>query len=814
MKAIPAVRAARRGLSGRRVQTIVIALVVLVSTAASTLALGLLVASNAPFDRAFAAQRGADVTAVVSASSAQLAATTRLPGVTATAGPFPEASVTVLVSVPGGGPSGPGGPGGRPQPGPAGGPSAGQSIQVQMPLTLAGRSSPGGPVDDIILSSGHWAQGPGQVVWAEGQNGITPPVGTQVTVTGVPGGPKLTIVGIANSITGTASAWVTPAELTALRKAGTPDVTQMLYRFAGAGTEAELTADIASLRSSLPPGALLGAQSYLPVKLQATGSIAPWVPFIVAFGVLGLVMSVLIVVNVVSGAVVAGTRRIGVLKSIGFSPVQVVATYVLQIGIPALVGCVLGVVAGNLLAVPLLDQTAQLYGVGSLAVSTWVDVAVPLAMLGVCCIAALLIALRAGRMSAVQAIATGRAPRPSHGYGAHRLLGRMKWLPRPVTLGLAGPFARPARTSVTFAAIAFGVVAVTFAVGLGTSLGLVYTDLSHTSSDPVQVQLRGTGPVPTSIGSTEPSLSSQERTVQAALAAQPGTLHYVTEGEDQISVLELSSPLQLMGYGGDPSWTGYALTAGHWYSGNGPEAQVDVNTAFLTDTGATVGDSYPLTSGSQHITVRIAGAVFDPGGGDPEIFGSLATLTAIDPTLTPDHYEVGLKPGTNVDAYANALGNALGQNYAINVRDRNSSVFGIIIGLIAMLTLLLSAVAGLGVLNTVVLQTRERVHDLGVFKAIGMTPRQTIAMVVCSVAGIGLVAGLIAIPVGVALHNYVLPVMGNAAQTALPPSVLNVYHAPQLILLGLAGLVIAVAGALLPAGWAAKTRTAFALRAE
>jgi putative ABC transport system permease protein len=224
---------------------------------------------------------------------------------------------------------------------------------------------------------------------------------------------------------------------------------------------------VSRFRCRCPPGALLGAQSYLPVKLQATGSIAPWVPFIVAFGVLGLVMSVLIVVNVVSGAVVAGTRRIGVLKSIGFSPVQVVATYVLQIGVPALVGCVLGVVAGDLLAVPLLDQTAQLYGVGSLAVSTWVDVAVPLAMLGVCCIAALLIALRAGRMSAVQAIATGRAPRPSHGYGAHRLLGRLariRWLPRPVTLGLAGPFARPARTSITFAAITFGVVAVTFAV--------------------------------------------------------------------------------------------------------------------------------------------------------------------------------------------------------------------------------------------------------------------------------------------------------------------------------------------------------------
>jgi len=123
-------------------------------------------------------------------------------------------------------------------------------------------------------------------------------------------------------------------------------------------------------------------------------------------------------------------------------------------------------------------------------------------------------------------------------------------------------------------------------------------------------------------------------------------------------------------------------------------------------------------------------------------------------------------------------------------------------------------VAGLGVLNTVVLQTRERVHDLGVFKAVGMTPRQTIAMVVSTVAGIGLVAGLIAIPAGVALHWFVLPVMGSAAQTGLPASVLNVYHPPELVLLALSGLAIAVAGALAPASWAARTRTASALRTE
>ena len=100
MKTIPVVRAALGGLSGRRVQAIVIGLVVLVSTAASTLGLGLVVDSNAPFDHAFSAQHGADVAATVSgASPAQLAATTHLAGVTASAGPFPETTVSVSAQV-------------------------------------------------------------------------------------------------------------------------------------------------------------------------------------------------------------------------------------------------------------------------------------------------------------------------------------------------------------------------------------------------------------------------------------------------------------------------------------------------------------------------------------------------------------------------------------------------------------------------------------------------------------------------------------------------------------------------------------------
>ncbi|HLK02349.1 MAG TPA: ABC transporter permease, partial [Streptosporangiaceae bacterium] len=198
---------------------------------------------------------------------------------------------------------------------------------------------------------------------------------------------------------------------------------------------------------------------------------------------------------------------------------------------------------------------------------------------------------------------------------------------------------------------------------------------------------------------------------------------------------------------------------------------------------------------------------------DLEMVMSSATLAAIGPS-PPNAYAVGVRPGVNPQSYANTLSAQLRGIAEADSKSSYGSDFVAVVSLVVLLTLLLIVVAGLGVLNTVVLQLRERVHDLGVFKSVGMTPRQTIAMVVCSVSVIGLLGGAVAVPFGVWLHHEVLPLMANAASSGIPPTVMTVYPLWMLVLLALAGLLIAVAGALGPAGWAARARTAFALRAE
>jgi len=316
-------------------------------------------------------------------------------------------------------------------------------------------------------------------------------------------------------------------------------------------------------------------------------------------------------------------------------------------------------------------------------------------------LAALGPALRAGRLSAAEAIAAGRAPRAGRGYAAHRLAARL-YLPRPAGLGLAAPFAKPARTMVSLAAIAFGATAVIFAFGLHSSLSRAAASQTLSATVPVQIQQFGPGAGPQQLPD-----AAQDAAVTAALRAQPGTQHDVALYGEQVKIPGIAQSVNAHAFGGAASWIDYGIIAGHWYDAPG---EVDVNTTFLTDSGLAVGDIATLTIGTTPVPVRIAGEVFDPSH-EPNLYGSAQTLA--------------------------------------------------------------------GVAN-----------------------------------GPAVLAAVIAAPAAVALNSATVRAMAGTAHTGIPASFTQVFPPARLALLSLAALAIAAAGALLPAGWAARARPATALRAE
>jgi len=781
----------RSGVGRRRVQTVVVGLVVMIAVTAAVLGGSLMVASRAPFDRAFDQQHGAHLTAQFDAAittAAQLSASAQATGVVAAAGPFQTAVITPATS----------------------------RLGPVRPITVVGRADPAGSVDAVTLTSGRWITGPGEIVLQTDlrlPSVFQPKPGDVLRLPDLPGSPTLTVVGTARSASETAGGWVLPEQAATLTAAGAPGGYQMLYRFATAGTAAQVDADRAAVEASVPAGALAGARSWLTTRINSAGNTMLFVPFLIAFGVLSVLMAVLIIGNVIAGAVGTGTRRIGILKALGFTPNQVVQAYTVQALIPAVVGAAFGVVAGNILIIPILAETNEVYGTSDSGVSPWVNVAVLAGALALVTAIAWAAASRAGRLRTVDVLAVGRTPGPGRGHWAARLTGRLP-LPRPVTLGLAHPFARVIRSVTIVAAIAFGAAATTFAFGLGASLNQVQATDNH-GDVVVEPGRPGSGPPPEGGPrvATGPPVAPDPAAVVTAITAQSGTSGYSGVASTEVTTAGLTDALETLAFTGDNSSYGYRMVSGNWFSRAG---QIVVAAPFLAATHTQVGDTIVLTDNGTQVTVRIVGEAFNIENRGMQILTAAATLAAAEPDLRATTYNITLKPGTDVASYVTGLNAALSGADAIAMRVEQDpdELILIINSLTTLLTLMLVTVAALGVLNMVVLETRERVHDLGVHKALGMTPRQTIAMVIASVVVTGLIGGAIGAPIGVFLQQTVVGEMGHSAGFNLPASVINIYHPAELMLFGLGGLLIAILGALLPAGWAARTRTANALRTE
>jgi putative ABC transport system permease protein len=793
--------AALSDLRRRKLQTLVIAFVILLSSGAATLALNLLVESDAPYEHAFAQANGAHVTVTYDArrvSAAQLRATAAVHGVTASAGPWPQ----VIAQYDTG--------------------SADQGSLQGGRLFIAGRPGPGAAVDRLTVESGRWARAAGEVVVAR-QLADSWGLGVGDQLSPGPGArlPALRIVGIAASISPSTDAWVMPGELARLVTRSSPLQYQMLYRVSPAATPNDLATAAQTITRGLPAGAVVNTNNYLDAKRGADTLSSVMVPFLLAFSAFALLASVLIIANVVSGVVIASYRDIGILKSVGFTPGQVMTVLLGLILAPALAGCLIGIPVGTAGSQPFLQQTAHALGLPApFTAAIPVDLFVLVTILAVAALAALGPAWRAGHLSAVSAITTGSAPAAGRGSRAETALARLP-LPRSLSLGIGDIVARPLRSAMTLGAILLGAATVVFALSLHLSLGQVAAHLIRDQY--VQVDLyrpppdsAGFGVKPGAPGGQAAPPQVSDRQMTRLLRSDPNTARYVAETTAQVVVPDIAQPINYYAYRDPSAWLGYAVISGRWFSG---PREVVAPTRLLTESHLRVGQSFMAQVSGKSMRLRLVGEILDQTDDDLLLRGGWATLQAADPRIQPFTYEVQIRNGMDPRTYLEGLTQQAGGQVPIDadIIDRSSqdTSFILLNGVIAALAIVLIAIAVAGVFNTVILTTREKVRDVAILKAVGMAPRQVVFMVIVSVALLGLVAGVLGIPLGLLLHARVLSFMAQAASgTNLPPHFFDLIDHAELPLLALAGVAIAALGAWLPAQWAASSGVAEVLQAE
>jgi putative ABC transport system permease protein len=762
-----------RDLRRRRLQAAVVFVTALLAAGTGTMALTLLSQTRDSYQTAFAAQRGAHLQVAFDGRTdpGTIAATPGLLGASAAGGPY---AATGLLF---------------------------QFGSHKLSTTAIGRDDPGGQVEQLRVTTGHWPAAGDEIALTQSFADLHHiSVGDRLQVVSVAGKPQLTVAATVFDIDEASAAvskqhsWMRSSAITAL---SLPDSSRyfMDYRFAGDPTSAQLRAAVDTLRRSLPAGSVAGTSTYLVVRTVYSVTNQLSIGLLAAFSVFALVATAAIVANLVTGIVISAYRDIAILKAVGFTPLQVEAVFVLQVVIPVAAACIVAIPLGSVASQPLLASSSLALGLPYRPAFSPALAALTLAgALAIAAVAALVPALRAGRLQPAAILASASAPCGRSGRWLRRLAARGR-LPRPVVLGAGDAFARPLRALLTLVAIGVGVITITVAVGLPRSFAAIVAH--ETSAGYVDAVVERSPALP-------------DRDAMRIIEADPQTARVVGELDENVAVPDISDPVAARVFRGDSSRLGFLLVTGRWFDGPG---EVVAPQALMRDAHLALGDHFSATVGGRPVSLVLVGQVYDTSNLGYTLFLDGSTVGPVQPDLAPATYFVSVAPGSDVDAYVRRV--AAAQPDLLDVQKNESSLNPQQIeGVLLFVAAVVIVIGVAGIFNTLLLNTRERVRDTAVLKAIGMSPGQVMAMVAASAALLAIVGGGIAVPAGIGVNRALVSFIDGIGGNDTPAAFYDVFRAWELLAIPLAGVAVAAAAALVPGRWAARASVIEVLHAE
>jgi putative ABC transport system permease protein len=590
-----------------------------------------------------------------------------------------------------------------------------------------------------------------------------------------------------------------------------------------------------------------------------------------ALSLLALVVGLFLAYNTMTFSVVQRRATIGVLRALGVTRAEIVATVLAEALCLGLVATALGLGAGVVLAgglvrlvtrtindlyfvvvvrdlavapaglaraaalgvgatllaalVPAAEASAALPGaaIQRIALETRVRRAAPrAALLGVAALmaGALLIRLSgrslgwsyAGLFAAILGAALLT---PLAMVGAARaagpLLGRLLGLPGH--MAARGIVARLSRTGVAVAAL---MVAVAATVGVAVMIRSFRATVVRWLDTSLVADVYVSAPA---ISAGRGGESTLDPAVIARLREAPGVQAVGTYRGARVQ--SPSGPTQLVALGiGPGSYRQFRFLAGSpdavWPAFQDDGAAID-SEPYAYRHGLTVGGAVRLRTDRGERAFPVVGVFADYGSDQGVVMVSRRTYEASWEDRGVSSLGLVLALGVDPEAAVGTLRARAGGDQALLIRSnralRESSleIFDRTFAITAVLRVLATAVAVIGVLSALMALQLERARELGVLRAQGFTPREVGRLVLAETGLLGGIAGVLAVPVGIALALVLIHVINRRAfgwsiETTVPVDVL-------LEAVGLAVLAALAAGAY-PAWRMARTPPAPALREE
>ena len=506
-------------------------------------------------------------------------------------------------------------------------------------------------------------------------------------------------------------------------------------------------------------------------------------------GGLSLLISVFILYNTLYISIVERQREFAIMKTVGYTSWQVQGQIFREVALFALVGTVFGIGLGMLLTIGLVDllfQTFQnklTYDIQwreALLVSFVAGITIPL-------LAAWLPVFKAGRVSVTSVIRNGsQTLNRSKGYiravvaivlilpglfvnhmiaflplflGVAFLFPYIfrgiKWVLSPLNTWLFGREGKVAartitrninRTSMTAAILSFGV---TLFVFIG-SLGVAFADATESLTRQTlggDIRIQYSVPITTAQENKWQNIEGVEEVV----SFPSGMFIWHMDGESRYLQLSGVTPAQMEKF---PFFTYDQKDQGDLMDQLREPHTVVLSTAAYEQWGRKVGDTIVLDTMKGEQQFEVVGVVdtMQPGAG----YFAFAHVDTLARDLgVSERREAILQVQ---DEQIGAVKNTLLENDSLNIAgmltipeviqsrtEQTADIFRMLNGIVGLGIV----VAGIGMMNTLLMNTMERIREIGVMRAVGVTRRQMQKMILSEAFFIGTSAACVGAVMGI-----------------------------------------------------------------
>ena len=470
------------------------------------------------------------------------------------------------------------------------------------------------------------------------------------------------------------------------------------------------------------------------------------------FGLMALGAAVLAIVNVTSGRVLLQNAELGMLKTLGFTPVQVMGMLTAEHAILTGAGIVAGLIAARLLTPLLLGSVPGVSAAAAAVPLGWAGIIVG-GTVGAVLLATAAPAWQAGRVRPVAAV---RAVPPRGHLSRLASWAMSARMPPAIVLGARAAFVRKLSAALTIGGLALPMLMIT--IGLG-----FWATLDDVQRNPADIGLAAS--VTVSPGTLAPAQAHQ------LVRADPQVLAAYDCVRAEALAPGETTTITTLGMGSSRRPYPFHVVQGRLY--HAPEEAVATD-GLLTALGLKLGQFVRMWFGGVPVTFHIVGRIIDPQYGGEVLAYGRDTLAYEGAPAPIGFYSLILRPGVSPAAAVTTLTRASGGRLDVAIVPDPASQLGIVHVALAALIAVLALIALTSLLAASLLGFRDHERDVSVLRAMGLTPLQVRAALMMRTTVLALVAVVVGTVAGrlvsTTLISSVSRLYGLGAGIGRPPS--------------------------------------------